>query len=540
MANRGSPPSLSETSINYINPILWEDLPDMEVVRVEDTYYMSASSFHFSPGAPILRSNNLVDWEYIGHSIPDLAAFGSQFLMDGRNATGYVKGIWASTLKYRKSNGLFYWYGAIQGTDQSYIFTAKNPEGSWSSHPPIENFYYDAGLLIDEDDSFYVAYGTKTIRVAQLSADGLTEVTSRPVYDSDDYLEGARMYSINGTYYIWLTKPWDGQFVLKSNNGPFGPYEYREVLSNMRSPIAGAGAPHQGALVDTPGGDWYYMAFIDAFPAGRIPVLAPVEFDGEGWPRIIADYADTRGQWRPEYPCLKSDHSAKKLGTCIRRHSFSHGKLDCCWEWNQSPDNSKWSIQQGQLLLETGTVTDSLYLATNTLTHRTTGPMSTATFCINWSKLKDGDRAGASLFRDQSAYIGIHQDDGATRLVYVDDMTLAPVGEAVGWVNGRPVSKDWAVVSNGGIKADVSLTHERVWLRIDVNVAAACVDGYEKEPRQAKFEYSYDGTAFTQLGPVFTLTNSPTGFVGYRFAIFNFATKALGGKLAVEYCDFEL
>ena len=140
---------------------------------------MSASSFHFSPGAPILRSYNLVDWEYIGHSVPSLAAFGSQFSMDGGNTTGYVKGIWASTLKYRRSNRLFYWYGAIQGTDKTQIFTAKDPEGEWTGHPPIDNFYYDGGLLIDEDDTLYVAYGTKTIHVAQLSDDGLRELTNR-------------------------------------------------------------------------------------------------------------------------------------------------------------------------------------------------------------------------------------------------------------------------------------------------------------------------------------------------------------------------
>lgn len=345
------------------------------------------------------------------------------------------------------------------------------------------------------------------------------------------------MYKINGTYYIWLTKPWDGQYVLKSDNGPFGPYECRMVLDNMRSPVPGAGAPHQGGLVDTADGKWYYMAFTDAFPAGRIPVLAPVEFNGEGWPRVVGGYEDERGQWRVNYPLPVPDCKAEKPKTCIRRHLFDGDELGPSWEWNQSPDNSKWSIKEGQLLLETGVVTDSLFLAPNTLTHRAIGPKSTATFCVNWAKLIDGDRAGASLFRDQSAYIGIHKDDGNVNLVYVDNLKIAPIGEAVGWKNGRPVSKDWTVVSNGTIKEETAVTHERLWLRINANVAAACVDGYEKRARQATFEYSFDGNTFTQLGPSFTLTNLPIGFVGYRFAVFNFATKAPGGQLAVEYCD---
>lgn len=49
-------------------------------------------------------------------------------------------------------------------------------------------------------------------------------------------------------------------------------------------------------------GRWYYMGFANAFPAGRIPILAPVEFDSDGWPRVVGDYEDQRGQWRMTYP----------------------------------------------------------------------------------------------------------------------------------------------------------------------------------------------------------------------------------------------
>lgn len=165
-------------SSTFTNPVLWEDLPDPEVLRVGDIYYMSVSSFHFSPGAPILKSSNLVDWEYVGHSVPEIPP-SSRFSLDSKRPTAYGKGVWASTLKYRESNGLFYFYSAVQGTDKTYIYTAKSPGDVWTAHPPIERFYYDLGLLIDDDDTMYIAYGTKTIEVAQLSPDGLTEVTSK-------------------------------------------------------------------------------------------------------------------------------------------------------------------------------------------------------------------------------------------------------------------------------------------------------------------------------------------------------------------------
>ena len=347
------------------------------------------------------------------------------------------------------------------------------------------------------------------------------------------------MYKIKGKYYVWLTNAWAGQYVLKSDLGAFGPYKCRKVIGEMRAPIAGGGPPHQGALVDTPDGRWYYMAFIDAFPAGRIPALAPVEFDEDGWPRVVGDYSQESGKWQLEYPLVHDSGGSNKPKKNVMSYLFGHEQLDHHWQWNQSPDNSKWSIRQGQLMLETATKTDCIFLAANTLTHRTIGPKSTATFCLKLTGALDGDRVGVSLFRNESAYIGIHKDDNKMKLVYVDDLKIAPVGDLIDWKDDHPVSQDWAVVSKGSVKDEIPLAKERVWLKIHANVDAACSDGREKEPREASFHYSFDGTIFTQLGSLFTLDNTGQGWIGYRFAVFNFATKNLGGRLVVENCDIE-
>ncbi|KAL4981684.1 glycosyl hydrolase [Aspergillus falconensis] len=534
-------PTSSSPRPMFTNPILWSDLPDPEVLRVGTTYYMSASSFHFSPGAPILKSLDLVNWEYIGHSVPELLPrdrFSLHANGSGDRPTAYGKGVWASTLKYRESNGLFYFYTALQGTDKTYIYTSRDPEDVWTEHSPIGRFYYDPGLLIDDDDNMYIAHGTKTIEVAKLESDGLREVTSQVIHASQSYLEGARMYKIRGTYYIWLTKDWDTQTVLKSTVGPFGPYEVRDVIRGMRSPVPGAGPPHQGGLVDTPDGQWYYMAFSDAYPAGRIPVLAPVVFDSEGWPSVVADYdtLDGKGQWRLEYgyPCLGPVPGGDPAD--IDRSSLEH-----CWEWNHNPDNSKWRLEDGQLVLETGTITESLHLATNTITLRTVGPGSMATFCIDTSKMSDGDRAGVSIFRDEGGYIGVYRNAKNATLVYVDGAKVGPLnpGLPLGWLNGRPVALDWKCVSNGEVKAQTPMIENRVWLRAKVDVRPTWDDGYDTAARKATFQYSCDGERFEQLGPSYTLTKSTAGYIGYRFALFNFATLALGGEIRVSHCDFE-
>lgn len=162
-------------STTFTNPVLWNDLADLEVIRVNDTYYYTASTMHYSPGAPVLKSYDLINWSYIGHSVPELI-FGDEYYLNG-SGKAYVGGIWASSLQYRESNGVFYWYGCIQsGEMKTWIFTATDPAGEWTAQPPIDECYYDLGVLVDDDDTMYVAYGRYNISVVQLSPDGLQPV----------------------------------------------------------------------------------------------------------------------------------------------------------------------------------------------------------------------------------------------------------------------------------------------------------------------------------------------------------------------------
>jgi len=90
----------------------------------------------------------------------------------------------------------------------------------------------------------YVAYGNTQISVAQLSVDGLSQVKTQVVYNTPSSigtLEGSRMYKIKGVYYIFSTKPANGQYVLQSSSGPFGPYAIKELLLNIGSPIPSGG-----------------------------------------------------------------------------------------------------------------------------------------------------------------------------------------------------------------------------------------------------------------------------------------------------------
>jgi beta-xylosidase len=489
----------------YKNPVIWQDLPDVEVIRVDDTYYYTASSFHYSPGAPLLRSYDLVNWEFLGHSVPVLD-FDASYNLSGKRS--YVNGIWASSLRYRKSNNTFYWIGCMHNVGGGYMFTATSPEGPWTKH--TAGCYYDVGLLIDDDDTMYVAYGNTTLNVAQLSKDGFSQVKSQKVFDSPSdigALEGSRFYKINGDYYIFTTQYANGEYVLRSSSGPFGPYTLQKFA--VKLPFAGTGAgasPHQGGIVETQNGDWYYMAFNDSYPAGRIPVLAPVTWK-DGWPSVTL----SGSAWGASYPFPNLPCGAGRVKPMTGTDTFEGAALEPHWEWNHNPDNTKWSSGSG-LTLSTATVTKDLYAARNTLTRRMIGPTSTATIELDYTAMKDGDVAGLAALRDASARIGVSRTGDAFRVSMVNNLTL---------------DADWNTSSTGTEVAGADVSGGKIWLRIAANVRTDSGGG------QAVFYYSTDGTKFSQLGSAFTMKKDWPFFLGYRFAIFNYATLALGGSVKV-------
>ncbi|KAF3035826.1 hypothetical protein E8E12_006331 [Didymella heteroderae] len=520
--------SLEARAETFNNPVIWQDYPDLDVFRVGDVFYYSSSTFAFSPGAPVLKSYDLVNWAPVSHSVPRLN-FGSAYDLPSATSRAYVKGIWASTLRYRESTDTFYWIGCISG-GPSYVWTASGTNAAanngevdnwnWTSRGTLPRCYYDNGLLIDDDDTMYIAYGSTTINIAQLNKDGTAEVKNQAVYTSPDnvYIEGSRIYKINGTYYIWVTKPADDEYVLKAKN-IWGPYERQILVDSIAGPLPNAGNAHQGGFVSTKDGKDYYMAFLDSYPGGRIPVLAPLTWTKDGWPQVVR----VNNQWGKTYPMPVQ--TTKTVPSSIGLDNFAGPKLSPEWEWNHNPDESAYSFKGG-LQLRTATVTNDLFTARNTLTRRIPGPKSAGTFRIDISGLKDGDRAGAVLFRDAAAYIGVHKSGSASSLVMVDKLNLGT---------------NWVTNSTGTVAATgptLAANAKEVYLRIESDITPAFSN--TNAVRTTTFWYSLDGKSFTQLGKPFPMSNTWQFFTGYRFGVFNFATKALGGQMTVKSFDVEM
>jgi beta-xylosidase len=325
-------------------------------------------------------------------------------------------------------------------------------------------------------------------------------------------LEGSRFYKINGDYYIFVTQYANGEYVLRSTDGPFGPYEMRPFA--VRLPFAGVGAggsPHQGGIVETQNGDWYYIGFNDAYPAGRVPVMAPITWN-DGWPAVTL----VDGKWGASYPFPNLPCGINRVTPSPTRDTFSNAQMQPEWEWNHNPDVTSWTVGAG-LTLHTATLTPDLYAARNTLTRRIPGPISVGTIELDYTTMLDGDVAGLAVLRDKSATIAVKRVDGSALVV----MT-----------NGIDMNTSWATTSNGTEVADAEISGGKVWLRAEANVRT------DNGGAQARFFYSTDGTQFTPLGNTLTMNKDWQYFLGYRFGIFNYATQALGGAVTVN--AFEL
>jgi beta-xylosidase len=180
------------------------------------------------------------------------------------------------------------------------------------------------------------------------------------------------------------------------------------------------------------------------------------------------------------------------------------------WEWNHNPDTTAFRVDSG-LFLKTATVTDDLYAARNTLTRRIPGPAAVGTAQLDTTTLVDGDRAGLSLFRDTSAWIGVAKDDSACTLQYV---------------TGLAMDSSWNTSNKGGVVTSTPIECGLIWLRAIAEVAPGSA-------QSGTWAYSTDGATFTGFGEEFVFNTDWHYFMGYRFGIFQYGTTSADGELHV-------
>ena len=489
----------------FTNPVIASDFPDPDVILVNDTYYMINTTMFIFPGVTVLKSKDLVNWEYCSNAVPRFD-FSPCYNLDGCNRYGH--GQWATSLKY--NDGKFYLL-FITLNEGGFICSATKPEGPWDV-TKLPKGFYDPGLFFDEGGKIYVAHGYGEIRMTELDKNFAPISSDSLIYKGDlrRGLEGSHVYKINGYYYLYCTYGgMDGiQVALRSKN-IFGPYEQKVVISEKTNgPNFGI---HQGALIKTQTGEWWTMLFVDSGPFGRFPSLQPVTWV-DNWPMVGVDGHAVLTYKKPN---VGKTFPVKTLPTS---DEFKSKTLGIQWGWNHNPDPTKWSLTKnpGYLRLETVKVVDSLQKAQNTLTQRmfayySDTLASVATTKMNFDKMKEGDVAGLAAFQFPYAYVGIKKVNGKNFIV---------------------------MINNGKLIDSTAVNGSTIYLRASAiygSGAARYNDGKVAQGTgTASFLYSMDNKSFVKIGNELNMKFNLKMFTGNKFCLFNYATKTLGG-----YVDFD-
>ena len=166
------------------------------------------------------------------------------------------------------------------------------------------------------------------------------------------------------------------QTVLRSRS-IYGPYERRIVLEQGTTNVNG---PHQGALVDTPDGQWWFYHFQDTPILGRVVHLQPVHWQDD-WPLMGVD-VDGNGVGEPVamwHSPLLSQPAKLQMSD-----DFTGPQLGLQWQWNHNPVNDHWSLteRKGWLTLHALSA-DSLKASRNMLTQKVVGYVSESTTLLS-------------------------------------------------------------------------------------------------------------------------------------------------------------
>ena len=411
----------------YRNPVLPADFSDPDAIRVGHDFYMVASDFHFV-GMQVLHSCDLVNWEIIGQVFHGLTMSSKYDAM-----AGYAQGTWAPTLRYRDGN---YYVFVCTPEDGLFMWHANNPAGPWSDTVTVKAVkgWEDPCPFWDDDGKAYLIHSLKgagPLILNRMNPDGTRLLDDGVEIYRGPVAEGPKLFKRNGWYYISLPEGGvsaGGQTVLRSRN-IYGPYERREVLPY--------GSPHQGALVELPNGNWWFLSFKSSGFLGRITYLMPVTWQPDGWP-VFGDGG------HPIDHCKKPDVGQQfPFHHPERSDDFDAPVLSPIWQWNHNPVNEAWSLTErpGWLRLK-ALPAPGLATARNTLTEKLWGQAGSIDVRFDVGAMKEGEHAGFAFMSGKLfAWVGVTVTGGKRRIVWENGNGPELRGTNV-WFRGTYRGKD--------------------------------------------------------------------------------------------------
>lgn len=500
----------------YQNPVLFADYSDPDAIRVGDDYWLTSSSFSHVPGLPILHSRDLVNWTLVNHALPRLVP--AEHFSRPRHGAG----VWAPALRFHAGK---FWIFYPDPDFGIYVVTADDPRGTWSEPVLVKagKGLIDPCPLWDDDGQNYLIHGWAKSRAGicnrltlhRLSDDGwAVGDEGRTIIDGDAMagwhtIEGPKLYRHGGYYYIFAPAGGvtDGYQAVFRAREIYGPYESRIVLERGTTAVNG---PHQGAWVDTPTGEHWFLHFQERPAYGRIVHLQPMTWSEDGWPRMGSPIAGGGGRGEPVCTYRKPAGPPAEIAVPATSDEFAGGKPGRQWQWqaNPRPDWIAVGARDGWLRLTCARTGPSpaFWDAGNLLMQKFPAPEFTATTLLEFSpgEAGEGERAGLVVFGYDYAWLGLRRTAGGWRLV------LARCAEAQ--------------TGSGEVElASEPVAGRRVTLCVRVAAGARCA-----------FSFSEGGEKFAAIGPEFQARSSK--WVGAKVGVFAMAG---GDAASAGHADFD-
>ena len=499
---------------SYKNPVINADYSDPDAIRVGDNYYMVSSSFDAVPGLPVLHSKDLVNWTIIGHALKRQPPF------EHFSKTQHGNGVWAPAIRFYQKEFYIYYPDPDFGI---YVIKAKDPKGPWSEPVLVEagKGLIDPCPLWDEDGKVYLVHayagsraGIKTVIVVKRmnAAGDKTIDEGQLVYDGhelDPTIEGPKFYKRNGFYYIFapaggVSTGW--QLVLRSKN-IYGPYERRVVMDQGKSAVNG---PHQGAWVNTPAGEDWFLHFQDKGAYGRVVHLQPMKWLND-WPVIGTDL-DGDGIGEPVLTYRKPVNAPKSARVTPQESDEFNGlDLGLQWQWQANP-MATWAfrnVAKGTLRLFSAKIPDSArnyWEVPNLLLQK----FPATTFRVN-TKLSfspnvklENEKTGLIVMGMSYASIALKSKKDGIYIVYTTCKNA----------DKRTAEKEQILAKLEG---------KEVFFRVTLNEGAKC-----------QFSYSTNGADFTNVNELFQA--EPGKWIGAKVGLFCVRTDQTNDS---GYSDFD-
>ncbi|WP_207535184.1 glycoside hydrolase family 43 protein [Desertivirga arenae] len=490
----------------YKNPILYADYSDPDVIRVGHDYYMVASSFTCQPGIPLLHSRDLVNWTIINHIYSNLP-------LERYKKPQHGQGSWAPAIRYH--NKKFYVYFCTP-EDGLFLATAKDPRDKWKLQlvQDVGN-WEDPCPFWDSDGKAYLLRGRVGAGPAilhRMSDDGTKLLDNGKLIYRDDnkqpILEGFKFMEKRDGYY-YFAAPAGGvstgwQSVFRSKN-IYGPYKDKIVLNQGNTAING---PHQGAFVETPTGQTWFIHFQDKGFYGRIVHMQPVVWK-KGWPIPGIDN-NNDGIGEPVDSYRKPDVASKHpIQTPQTSDDFSSAHLGLQWQWQSAPEKDWYSLMPEKKVLRLNAVSSptddgSLFYAGNLLLQKISSPSQTFTTKLTLSANSDLVNAGLAVVGNYYTSIAVRKSVSGFDLVVSE---------------GKRVERKFQYPQE---LVKIPLNNPTVWLRTIIREDATC-----------SYLYSLDGRNFTSIGKTYPVEKGM--WIGAKVGIY-----CINGGLTPEggHADF--